>query len=110
MTVYFRLLAGFTSFMWFLRSVHFCSSGPLGILEFRAMALLPVSNEAREDGHGDGDVGEGDDDGGSGGEALHPLRVPGMRQAEGSEHRVHAVPEVESESDHGDDVRQHRQG
>src|SRR5690349_25151765 len=74
MTVYFRLLAGFTSFMWSLRSVHFFSSGPAGILEFKDMALLAV-DEAREDGHGDGDVGEGDERRGERGEPLHALRV-----------------------------------
>src|SRR5471030_2996036 len=104
MTVCFRLLDGFTSFMWSLRSVHFFSSGPSGILEFRVMAFLAV-DETREDGHGDGDVGKGDERRGHGGEPLQARRVARMGETERAEHRVDAMPEVEPQRYHRDDVR-----
>jgi len=40
-TEYFRLFAGFTSFISNLCRVHFCSMGPDGLLAFNSMTLHP---------------------------------------------------------------------
>src|SRR6266581_6038547 len=121
MTVYFRLLAGFTSFMWALCSVHLCSRGPVGIFAVLASMIMKVSSllaggalelrlrwrrgpEAGEHGDGEGDVHDGDEGGHDRRRLLHLLGVERVRHAERTEHRVHPVPEVEAERRHGDDV------
>ena len=47
MTVYFRLLAGFTSFISKRCLSHFCSIGPSGTFDFSSMLLCPVAVTAR---------------------------------------------------------------
>ena len=50
MIVYFRLLAGLTSFMSFFRFVHFSASGPEGIRESRVgIRVTSQADQADDD-------------------------------------------------------------
>ena len=104
MILYFRLFAGFTSFMSNLCFDHFFSMGPDGNLGVEGHGSSHC-DDAEEDGERDGGEAEGQ-------QHRHapmanfwmPADTPAVREPERLEHRPEPVPEVEPEADHGDDV------
>src|SRR5690349_19698103 len=85
-TVYFRLLAGFTSFISNRWRSHFCSIGPAGVLDRSSIALVldrsrfgdrRLPQEARVDGDRDHAEPEPDRDGER--ESELPLERPRRR-------------------------------
>src|ERR1700674_778337 len=109
MTVYLRLLAGFTSFISKRCLSHFPWTGPSGMLE-RSSIGPSLGEQSREDGRGEREVSDRHHRGKGNRYAEAQAVVAGMVQAERLQHAPGAVVEVQPEREHGDDVEdRHRQ-
>src|SRR5262245_64923375 len=100
-TVYFRLLAGFTSFMSKRCLSHFFSIGPDGTLEssFTGSPQDPELHRQRK-----GNVAEDDDGREDPRSDLRHGDVARVRDAQGLEHAPEPVAHVQAEEEHRDDV------
>src|SRR3990172_11652226 len=97
MTWWFRLFAGFTSFMSKRCFSHFFSNGPDGTPDLRSMiAFAPLlADHADHDSHGEGDVPPDHRHGENRGESVTESVVSRMRETQRLEHAPEAVVEME---------------
>src|SRR5471032_659677 len=102
-TWYFRLLAGFTSFISKRCLSHFSASGPAGIFGLSLMVICVIgsADEAEHDAQRQQAEYHGNYDRQRESEAPVQRIVRGARQAEGTKHRPCAVIEMQREKRHG---------
>ncbi len=105
-TEYFRLFAGLTSFMSNLCFVHFCSIGPAGTFDFSSTARAPgyLMTPAKT-ARGIAAKPSHDENGQHRGQLAAEVQPFGLAHAERLEQTPDAVPQVEAQRQHRQQVK-----